>query len=349
VIGFEPGADYQLFGFGQLQTYLQQLDAASDRVELVEIGRTALDRPVLLVLISSVENLRQRERYRSLSERLMRARDLTDDEARQLAREGKVVVFIDGGIHSSEVAGHQRMPLLAYRLATEESEEVRRIRDNVILLLMPVMNPDGMDMVADWYMSNVGTPFETARMPVLYHHYVGHDNNRDWAMMTQVETQAVSRVLYEEWFPQIMFNVHQTGPFPSRIEIPPFGDPVNPNVHPLLTRSVNMIGGHMAKRFEEERKPGVIQYWHYDMWRADGVRFAGYGHNIVGVHTETNLYRYATPRYYDPKSREAVSRFRRRIQASSMRTHGVGDGGGCGMRSTTYSLPIWAYWMLRRG
>ena len=302
VIGFEPGTDYKLFGYTELLTYLQELDAASDRVEVLEIGETVLGRPLPLVLISSAENLRQRDRYRSISERLAKGRDLSDEEAHRLAQDGKVVLFIDGGIHSSEVAGHQRMPLLAYRLATEETEEVRRIRDNVILLLMPVMNPDGMDMVEDWYMSNVGTPFETARMPVLYHHYVGHDNNRDWAMMTQVETQAVSRVLYEAWFPQIMFNVHQTGPFPSRIELPPFGDPVNPNVHPLLTRSVNLIGSHQAKRFEEERKPGVIQRWHYDMWRADGVRFTGYGHNIVGVHTETNLYRYATPKYYPTES-----------------------------------------------
>lgn len=302
VFGFELGADYKLAKYAQMEDYFQRLDAASDRVKVVQIGESVLGRSLLLAFISSEDNIRELDRYREISERLARGRDLTDVQARQLAKEGKTIVWIDAGIHATEVAPVQSTPLLAYKVVTEETEEMRRIRENVILLLMPVMNPDGMDMVADWYESNLGTPYEIAPLPGLYHFYTGHDNNRDWAMHTQKESQAVARILYEEWYPQILYIQHQTGPFPARIHMPPFDDPVNPNIHPLVVQSVNVIGAHMAKRFGEERKPGAIQHRQYPMWRADGLRYAVYGHNIIGVHTETQLYRYATPRYYDPDS-----------------------------------------------
>jgi hypothetical protein len=302
VFGFELGADYKLAKYAQIEGYFERLDAASDRVKLVQIGESVLGRSLLLALISSEENIRELERYREISERLARGRDLSDEAARQLAKEGKAIVWIDAGIHATEVAPVQSTPLLAYRVVTEDTEEMQRIRDDVILLLMPVMNPDGMDMVADWYESNLGTPYETAPLPGLYHFYTGHDNNRDWAMHTQKESQAVAPILYEEWYPQILYIQHQTGPFPARIHMPPFDDPVNPNIHPLVVQSVNVIGTHMAKRFGEERKPGAIQHRQYPMWRADGLRYAVYGHNIMGVHTETQLHRYATPRYYDPDS-----------------------------------------------
>jgi hypothetical protein len=306
VFGFELGADYKLAKYDQIEAYFERLDAASDRVKVVRIGESVLGRSLLLAFISSEENIRQLDEYRDISERLARGRDLTDVQARQLAKEGKAIVWIDAGIHATEVAPVQSTPLLAHKVVTEETEEMRRIREDVILLLMPVMNPDGMDMVAEWYESNLGTRYETAPLPGLYHFYTGHDNNRDWAMHTQKESQAVAPVLYEEWYPQILYIQHQTGPFPARIHMPPFDDPVNPNIHPLVVQSVNVIGAHMAKRFGEERKPGAIQHRQYPMWRADGLRYAVYGHNIMGVHTETQLFRYATPRYYDPDSLPGV-------------------------------------------
>ncbi|MGH7544966.1 MAG: M14 family zinc carboxypeptidase, partial [Gemmatimonadota bacterium] len=302
VFGFEPGADYHLANHDQIVDYFRRLDAASDRVLVAEIGRSVGGRPLILAFLSSAENLRRLDDWRSISERLARARDLSDAEARRLAAEGKAIVWIDAGLHATEVAAAQHAPLLAYAVATDESEEMRRIREDVILLLMPVMNPDGLDLVTDWYRRNLGTPFETADLPWLYHTYVGHDNNRDWFMITQPESKAVSRVLYHEWYPQIVYNHHQTAPFPARIFIPPFADPMNPHIPPLVIRGVNLVGDAMAKRFAEEGKPGVVSRLVFSTWWNGGMRTVPYFHNMVGILTETALYEYATPRIYDPDS-----------------------------------------------
>jgi hypothetical protein len=301
MFGFEPGTDYRLADYTQLVEYYRRLDAASDRVVLQEIGRSTQGRPMYVLFISSAENLAQLERWRGISERLARARGLTDDEARRLARDGKAVIWIDTGLHSSEVATTQHAPLLAYHMATDESEETRRIRDDVILLLMPQMNPDGHEIVVNWYRQQRGTPFETTSTPQVYHEYVGHDINRDWFMITQQETRHVSRVLYEEWYPQIIYNHHQTAPFPARIFIPPFADPVNPHIPPLVIRGVNMVGEHMAKRLEEEAMPGVVSRMTFTMWWNGGMRTVPYFKNMVGLLSEV-AHASATPRYHHPDS-----------------------------------------------
>ena len=208
VFGFTPGDDYKLANYTQIVSYLRQLAQASDRVLIREIGKSVLGRPLLLLTISSEANLRELDRWREISEQMARAR-IDDEQARRLSREGKAVVWIDGGLHATEVAHGQMTSLLAYRVATEESQEMQRIRDNTIMLLMPVMNPDGLDIVASWYEQNRGTPYETTRPPVLYHHYIGHDNNRDWFMNNMPESKPVTNVLYNEWYPQIVYN-HQT-------------------------------------------------------------------------------------------------------------------------------------------
>ncbi|MFW6010765.1 MAG: M14 family zinc carboxypeptidase, partial [Gemmatimonadota bacterium] len=245
VIGFEPGADYELARFDQVESYFEALAEASDRVRLEQIGTSVQGRPMLLATISSAENLENLEEYREIAARLATDPDLTEEEARSLAERGKAVVWIDGGLHATEVAGAQFPPKFAYRLATEESEEARRIREDVIVLLMPVMNPDGLDIVADWYYEQLGTPFETSGLPTLYHEYVGHDNNRDWFMLTQPESRAVADQLWHRWYPQIVLNHHQTSPFPGRIFIPPFADPVNPNIPAMVTTGINLVGTHM--------------------------------------------------------------------------------------------------------
>ncbi|MBI4512903.1 MAG: peptidase M14 [Gemmatimonadetes bacterium] len=302
VFGFEPGADHKLADYSAILEYFRALDAASARVREEEIGRSVLGRPLILAVISSEENLRQIERWRSISERLARAVGLSDEEARRLAGEGRAVVWIDGGLHATEVAGAQHTPLLAYTVATDTSQAMQRVRENVVLLLMPVMNPDGLDIVAEWYRRNLGTPYETADLPWLYHHYVGHDNNRDWYMITQPETEAVARILYHEWYPQIVYNHHQTGPFPARIFVPPFAEPVSPHIPPLVIRGVNLVGSAMANRFAREGKPGVVSRVVYNAWWNGGMRTAPYFHNMIGILTETALYEYATPRYYTPDS-----------------------------------------------
>ena len=299
--GFRVGADHKLADYAQIQGYFRALDAASERVALQEIGRSALGRPMLLAVISSEQNLRDRERFRAISRRLALAGGLDDQEARSLAREGRSIVWIDGGLHATEVAHGQMTSELAHWLATDESDEARRIRDNSIVLVMPVMNPDGLDIVVNWYRKNVGTPFEVAPVPELYHHYVGHDNNRDWFMFTQVETQAVARQLYHEWFPQIVYNHHQSSPFPGRIWGPPFRNPVNPNLDPLVVSSLNRIGEQMRARFDEEGKPGYNSGIVFDLWWNGSMRGAPDFHNMLGFLTETALYRYATPYCYKPE------------------------------------------------
>jgi hypothetical protein len=298
-LGFRPGTDYVLATYEPIVRYFDALAAASDRVIVERIGESTLGRPLLLAIISSEQNVREHVRYRDISRRLALARDLTPEQARALARDGKAIIWIDGGLHATEVAHGQMTPELAHWLATDESDEARRIREHAIVLVMPNMNPDGLDIVANWYMQHVGTPYETAPVPELYHHYVGHDNNRDWYMFTQLESQAVARQLYHVWFPQIVYNHHQTSPFPGRIWGPPFADPVNPNLDPLVVSGLNRIGEAMRTRFDYEDMPGYNSGIVFDLWWNGSMRGGPNFHNMLGFLTETALHRYATPRCYD--------------------------------------------------
>ena len=295
VFGFEPGADYRLADHAQIVEYFRALDEASDRVKVEQIGESVLGRPMILAYISSAENIARLDEIRSTAEALARGR-ISEAEARERARTGTAVVWIDGGLHSTERAGAQHSPLLAYRVAGEETEEMQRIRDDVVLLLMPVMNPDGLDIVAEWTEESRGTAWEGSSPPVLYQYYTGHDNNRDWFMITQPETRAVTDVIYNRWYPQIVLNQHQTAPWPARIFIPPFADPVNPHIPALVVRGVNTVGNAMGTRFSEEGKAGAISRMIFDMWWNGGMRTAPYYHNMVGILTEV-AHRNVAPRY----------------------------------------------------
>jgi len=300
VLGFHPGADRKLADYETIVKYFKALDAASDRVIVREIGPTAEGRPMIAAFISSEANLRKLDRYRDISRRLALARGLDDAQARALAAEGRAIVWIDSGLHATEVAPAQHAPELAWRVATEESAEMRRIRDEVILVQVPVMNPDGLDKVVAWYNRNLGTPYEVAPMVELYHRYVGHDNNRDWYMFNMPESRNVAKLLYEEYFPQIVYNHHQSAPFPARIFVPPFDDPMNPNIPPRVMRGVATVGDAITSRLEAEGKVGAISRMSFDTWWNGGMRTAPYFHNMVGILTETALWRYATPHEYDP-------------------------------------------------
>jgi murein tripeptide amidase MpaA len=300
VFGFEPGADYRLATHDRIVAYFDALDAASDRVVVERIGQSVLGRPLILAYISSAENIARLDEWRETAEALARGR-ISREEAQRRAGEGKAVVWIDGGLHATEVAGAQHTPLLAYRVAGEESEEMRRIRDDVVMLLMPVMNPDGLDLVADWTQQSHDTEWAGSSPPVLYQFYTGHDNNRDWFMVTQPETRAVTDVLYRRWYPQIVLNQHQTAPWPARIFIPPFEDPVNPHIQPLTVRGVNQVGNAMGTRLSEEGKPGAIARVSFDMWWNGGMRTAPYFHNMVGILTET-AHASVAPRYTAPSA-----------------------------------------------
>lgn len=298
VIGFDPGENYKLADNEQLEAYYRELADASDRIELEVIGETHRGRDLLMLVVSSEENLERLDHYRQISERLAKADDLDDNEARELAREGKSIVWIDSGLHSAEFAHAQHSPHLAYYMATDESEESHRIRDDVIMLLMPVMNPDGQEVVVDWYRSQRDTPFEETGPPWLWHEYVDHDNNRDWYMLLQDESRAVAEQIYNTWYPQIVLNHHQMGEMPPRMFIPPFADPVNPNIPEKVVRGTNLVGEHMANRFAGEGKSGIIQRITFNMWWNGGMRTAPYFHNMVGILTEST-HRSPVPRYWE--------------------------------------------------
>lgn len=304
--GFTPGDDYKLAGYPEISNYFRKLDEASPRLRVIEIGASEGGKPIQLAFISSEENLKQLDRWRALNRR-MALGEAAPDEARKIAAGGKAIVWIDCGLHSSEVAPAQHAPHLAYQLIIREDPEARRIREHVILLLLPIINPDGHDMIVDWYRGNVGTPHELAPLPRLYHKYAGHDNNRDWFMMNLKETRHVSRLLYQEWFPHIVYNQHQTSPFPSRIFIPPYAEPLNPNIPAPVISGINTIGAVMRERFAREGKPGALSYIGFDAWWNGGLRSTPAFHNMHGILTETALYGYATPGEY--KASEFPPRF----------------------------------------
>ncbi|HZX10838.1 MAG TPA: M14 metallopeptidase family protein [Acidobacteriota bacterium] len=265
ILGFKVGADFHLATYQQAVKYFEELEKSSPMIKLFEMGKTEMGKPMIYAVITSDENMAKLDHYKEISKKLALVRDLTDEEACQLAAEGRAVVYIDGGLHASECAPAQHNIQLAYNLLTSDDPDYRLILDQTILLLV-FANPDGMDMLAEWYHSNVGTPYEVSPMPWVYNKYVGHDNNRDSFMVNMAETKNITRLVNQEWFPVILYNHHQRGPFPSRIFIPPECEPTNPNVHPLIPRGKVQVGAGMGKFFDQENKPGAISRIVYDSW-----------------------------------------------------------------------------------
>src|SRR6187549_2565152 len=283
--GHNIGDDYFLANYDQLVAYWKKLDKESPRLNYVEIGQTAMKRPQPMAIVTAPANFAKLARYKEISRRLSLAEGLTDAEARALAKEGKSVVWVDGGLHASETLGAQQLLELVYQMNARTDEETMRFLNDVILLCVPA-NPDGMDLVSDAYMKYTGT---TGGHPGLYNYYAGHDNNRDSYMNALPETTNMSKIMYREWFPQIMYNHHQTGPGGSIMFAPPFRDPHNYNFHPMTPANVDLIGSIMATRFLEEGKPGVVSRKgaSYSTWWNGGLRTTAYFHNQIGILTET--------------------------------------------------------------
>jgi len=287
--GHEIGADYVLPNYTQLMEYWRKLEKESPRMRVVEIGRTAEGRPHLMSIITAPENFKRLDHYKSISKRLATAEGLTDEQARALAREGKAVVWIDGGLHATEVLGAQQLMETVYQLVSRTDAETLRILNDVIVLAVHA-NPDGMELVSNWYMRNPDPKQRsTGGIPVLYEKYAGHDNNRDFYMSALPESTNMNRVMYLEWLPQIMYNHHQTGPQGTVMFAPPFRDPFNFNFHPLIPASIDLVGSAMATRFIVEGKPGVTSRRgaSYSTWWNGGLRTTAYFHNIIGLLTET--------------------------------------------------------------
>jgi hypothetical protein len=299
-LGFEVGADRKLADYKQIVSYFRALDAASPRVEVEVLGKTTLGEEMIMAVISSEENIRNKKRVKEIARQLADPRGLSDERIDALIREGKTIVLVTCNIHSTEIASSQMAMEWAHALATGSDAETKRRLDNVVLLLVPSLNPDGQLMVTDWYRKHVGTRFEGGRLPWLYHHYVGHDNNRDWFMLTQVETRNMSRAIYHDWHPQLFIDEHQMGSEGPRMFIPPFADPVDPDVHPLIWREVNVIGSNMAFRLEQQNKSGLIYGYSFDAYWLGGTRNTGWWKNITGLLLEVASARIASPIYIEP-------------------------------------------------
>jgi hypothetical protein len=288
-LGFNIGDDYYLANYTQLSTYWKKLAEESDRMTLERIGTTAESRPLLMAIITSPENHRQLDHFKLIAKKMALAEDLNDLQANEFAEQGRAVVWIDGGLHGSEVLGAQQLIELVYQMVSRNDPETLRILEDVILLAV-CSNPDGMELVSDWYMREPEPEKRSTRgLPRLYHKYIGHDNNRDFYMSTQPETEAINRILYREWFPQIVYNHHQSGPSGCVLFAPPFRDPFNYCYDPLIPVEIQLIGAAMHTRFVAEGKPGATMRSGagYSIWWNGGLRTTVYFHNMIGILTET--------------------------------------------------------------
>jgi hypothetical protein len=287
-LGASFGDDYFLASYRQIASYWRTLEKESPRLKLEVIGKTAEGRDHLMAIVTSPENHRNLERYRQIAERLAKAEGLTDEQARELAREGKAVVWIDGGLHATETLGAQQLGEMVYQMVSRTDAETQRFLDDVITLFVHA-NPDGNDLVADWYMRTSDPQQRTLTgLPRLYQKYIGHDNNREFFTSTQKETENINRVLYHQWFPQLLYNHHQSGPAGTVVYSPPFRDPYNYNLDPAMLLGIQALGTAMHTRLAVEGKPGATMRagGPYDGWWNGGIRNTATFHNTIAVLTE---------------------------------------------------------------
>jgi hypothetical protein len=300
-LGFKVGADRKLADYSQIKGYFEQLAQESPRLELLNIGKSTLGKTMIMAVITTEDNMAELGRYKEITKKLKNAHTLPPEAAAKLAQEGKVILLITCNIHATEIASSQMSMELAYKLVSGNTPfDADKMLKEVIVLLVPTTNPDGEQMVTEWYRKYVGTEYEGGRMPWLYHHYAGHDNNRDWFMFNLPETRAVSKVLYHEWFPQIHIDEHQMGSTGARLFIPPFMDPPVPNVQPLLWRGVNLCGVNMAYDLEKEGYTGVVHGRSFTGWWIGACDDTSWLHNVIGLLSEMASVNVATPIYIEP-------------------------------------------------
>lgn len=300
-LGFKPGADRKLADYSQIKAYFEKLDQESGKLKLFTIGSSTLGKPMIMAVITSEENMVKLDTYRDIVKKLRDPGTLAVDEAKRLAKEGKIILLITCNIHATEIASTQMAMELAYKLITGNTPfDAKKVLNDVIVLLVPTTNPDGQQMVVDWYKKYLGTKYEGGSMPWLYHHYAGHDNNRDWFMFNLSETKAVTKVLYHDWLPQIHIDEHQMGSTGARLFVPPFMNPPIPNVQPLLWRSVNLCGANMSYDLQKNGFKGVVHGRSYTGWWIGACDDTSWLHNVVGLLSEMASVRVATPLYIEP-------------------------------------------------
>src|SRR5215203_3228435 len=308
-LGFAPGDDRKLASWAQVVDYFKKLDQASDRMIFEEIGKTTMGAPFVYATISSPENLKDLEKYKRINARLADPRIYRTYGGKRWTRldieRGKTIVLITHGVHSTEVGSTLSSMLIAHRLASSNEPEVKKILENTIVLIVPSLNPDGVDIVKNWYDKTLGTPYEGTSPPELYHHYVGHDDNRDWYAFTQVETQLTVDKVHNAWHPQIVHDIHQQGAYGSRLFLPPYMRPVEPNVPKPLVQGYTELGTWMATQMRTKGFEGITTNSTYDAWTP--ARAYSHYHGGVRILSETASARIATPvtlKFEELRSRE---------------------------------------------
>ncbi|MCJ7682612.1 MAG: hypothetical protein MUP70_17920, partial [Candidatus Aminicenantes bacterium] len=292
VLGFKIGTARKMADMNQIVDYFQKLGKASDRVVVRELGKTTEGNPFIVAIITSAANHRELEKYRAIQQKLADPRTISEKQADEYITNGKTVVMINCSIHANEIGASQMSMDLAYDLAVSSDTPTRQILDDVIILLVPMHNPDGIQLVADYYKKTLGTPYEGGQLPWLYQKYVGHDNNRDWYMFTQKETQ-LTILLHNAWHPHIILDMHQMGNRGARLFVPPYIDPYEPNVDPILRQEVAMMGTFIATELTAEGKGGVIHSNGYDAWTPS--RAYHHYHGGIRILTEAASVGIATP------------------------------------------------------
>jgi len=301
-LGFKVGADRKLADYNQIKAYFEKLaQEAPKKLKLLTIGESTMKKPMIMAVISSEENMAKLDAYREIVKKLRDPRTLSVEDARKLAKEGKAIVLITCSLHSTEIGASQMSMELAYDLVTGKTPfDAKKVLSDVIVLLCPTHNPDGNQMVVDWYKKYVGTKFEGGSMPFLYHYYAGHDDNRDYYMINLAETKAITKVLYHDWLPQIHIDEHQQGSNGARLFIPPLMDPPLPNIQPLVWRTVNLMGTAMAYDLQKNGMSGVVNGRSYTGWYIGACDDTPWLHNVIGLLSEAASVRLATPIYIEP-------------------------------------------------
>jgi hypothetical protein len=295
-IGFRVGADNKLVRWDKIVEYMKLAAATSDRVRFRELGPTTSGNRFVVLEISSADTLKNLDRYKELQRKLyFQGGPPSARDRDEIFRLGKAVVFITCSVHATEIGPSQMSLELVHRLATEDSPLVKKVLDNVIVVLVPSANPDGQILVTDWFNRNLGTPYESSPLPYLYHPYAGHDNNRDLYALTQKESQYTAQLAWHDWFPSIWLDQHQMGQTGARIFVMPATDPINPNVHPLIYRWNAILGQSQAAALEAAGKNGIIYNSTFTNFWQGAMAWTGWWHNQIGVLTEVASVRIAAP------------------------------------------------------
>ena len=295
--GFQLGCDRKIAAWDKIVAYLQLLEQESDCLQIIDMGPSTEGNPFLLAFISSPQNLANLARLQAVNAEISDARGLSEKLVRSLISEGKVVLCQSMGLHATEIGSTQMASELTYDLITRTDAETQRILDNIIFLMFPCLNPDGLIMTTDWYNKYFDTEYEGCNLPWLYHKYAGHDNNRDAFMLNLVESQYVARILFQEWHPQVFQDHHEMGSYGARLYVAPYSEPIHPHADPLVWREISWYGAHMAYRLEEAGKTGILNAAQFPAWGHLGFHWIGNYHNIASILTESAHTKLATPLY----------------------------------------------------